>query len=86
MEAFEKELTHIINRHNIDSMAGMPDFLLARMICRMIEALGPSIEQTLDWHGRSSVYHPSTNAPLERCTVEHTLRGVVGSSGGENAR
>jgi hypothetical protein len=64
MEAFEKELTHLINRHSIENMADMPDFLLAGMICRMIEAMGPSIKKTLDWHGCDSVCHPSPNAEL----------------------
>ena len=58
MEAFEKELIHLINRHSIESMADMPDYVLAGMICRMIEAMGPSIKKTLDWHGCSSVCHP----------------------------
>ena len=40
MEEFEKELTHLINRHSIENVADVPDFLLAGMICRMIEALG----------------------------------------------
>ena len=63
MEAFEKELTTLINRHSIENVADVPDFILAGMICRMIEAMGPSIKKTLDWHGCSSVCHPSPNAP-----------------------
>jgi hypothetical protein len=61
MEAFENELTNLINQHCIENVADMPDFLLARMICRMIEAMGPSIKQALDWHGCDSVCHPSPN-------------------------
>ena len=61
MEAFEKELTTLINRHSIENVVDMPDFLLAGMICRMIEAMGPSIKKTLDWHGCSSACHPSPN-------------------------
>jgi hypothetical protein len=63
MEAFEKELRHLINRHSIENVADMPDFLLARMICGMIEAMGPSIKKTLDWHGCNSVCHPAA-API----------------------
>ena len=51
MESFEKELTELLNKHNIENAVDMPDFLLAAMICRMIEAMGPSIKETLDWHG-----------------------------------
>jgi len=61
MEAFEKELTHLINRHSIEDVADVPDFVLAGMICRMIEAMGTSINKTLDWHGRDSVFHPNNS-------------------------
>lgn len=57
MQEFEKELTSLINRHSIENVADMPDFLLAAMICRMIEAMGPSIKKTLDWHVGDSVCH-----------------------------
>jgi hypothetical protein len=61
-EEFEKELTHLINRYSIENMADMPDFLLARMLCAMIESMGPTVKATLDWHGCSSVCHPSPNS------------------------
>ena len=61
-EAFEKELTHLINRHSIENVVDVPDFILARMICRMIEAMGLSIKKALDWHGCNSVGHPLPNA------------------------
>jgi len=57
VKAFQEELTHLINRHSIENIADMPDFILADMICRMIEAIGPKVKQTLDWHGCSSVCH-----------------------------
>jgi hypothetical protein len=68
MEAFEKELTHLINRHSIENVVDMPDYLLAEMICRMIEAMGPSIKKTLNWHGCDSVCHPSPNVKGEAQT------------------
>ena len=64
-EAFENELTTLINRHSIENVPDMPDFLLAGMICRMIEAMGPSIKKTLDWHGCSSVCHPVPNTEAQ---------------------
>jgi len=67
MEAFEKELTQLINRYSIESMADMPDFLLAGMICRIIEAMGPSIKSALDWHGCDSVCHPAPIVGGEEC-------------------
>jgi hypothetical protein len=61
METFEKELAHLINHHSIENMVDMPDFLLARMICCIIKAIGPSIKSTLNWYGVDSVCHPSPN-------------------------
>jgi len=65
MEAFEKELEALINRHSIENEADMPDFLLAKMICDMVRAMGPSIKRTLDWYGVDSVCHPKH--PTEPC-------------------
>jgi len=64
MEEFEKELTELLNKYSIENVVDMPDFLLAGMICRMIEAMGPSIKNTLDWHGCDSVCHPSPNTGI----------------------
>ena|GEM_PF-4902117 len=80
MEEFEKELTELLNKYSIENVVDMPDFLLAGMICRMIEAMGPSIKNTLDWHGCDSVCHPSPNATGEGRGIPRTLDPVVGSS------
>lgn len=61
-EKFVKELEGLINKHSIENVADVPDFILARMICRMIEAMGPSIKKTFDWHGCNSVCHPQPNS------------------------
>jgi hypothetical protein len=58
MDDFEKELTTLINKHSVENKVGMPDFILAKMICNMIEAMGPSIKLALDWHGCDSICHP----------------------------
>lgn len=68
MEEFKKELEQLINKHSIEAIADMPDFLLAEMICGMIEAMGPSIKRTLDWHGCSSVCH---RGPMDRKEAPH---------------
>jgi len=65
MKNFEKELTSLINRHSIENVADMPDYLLAEMICRMIRAIGPSVKNTLDWHGCYIVCPPSPESRLE---------------------
>lgn len=82
MEAFEKELEELINKHSIENTVDMPDFVLAGMVCRMIEAMGPSIKKNLDWHGCDSVCHPLPNAPAEaRCKASPP----AGCSAGGNA-
>ena len=58
---FISELTALINRHSIENKADVPDYILARMICGFIDAIGPQIKATLDWHGCNSVCHPSPN-------------------------
>jgi hypothetical protein len=49
MENFKKELTQLINKHSIENKIDMPDFILAEMLCRMIEAMGPSIKSNIRW-------------------------------------
>ncbi|HUT60192.1 MAG TPA: hypothetical protein VNA25_20285 [Phycisphaerae bacterium] len=90
MEAFEKELTYLINQHSIENVADMPDFLLAGMICRMIEAVGPSVKNTLDWYGVDSVCHPAPNKgneiPAWVSRLEKTTSGHVYHCSGFEAR
>jgi hypothetical protein len=64
MEGFEKGLTDLINRHSIENVVDMPDYLLSEMICRMINAMGPGIKKTLDWHKCDSTCHPSPETNL----------------------
>jgi len=55
---FEKELEHLINKHCIENMLDMPDFIIAEMIVKFLRAVGPSVKKNLDWHGCDSVCHP----------------------------
>jgi hypothetical protein len=60
----------LINRYSVENVVDMPDFLLAEMICRMIEATGSSVKKTLDWHGCDSVCHHRQPGALEgRCVM-----------------
>ena len=47
---FQKELEVLINKHNLEEIADMPDYLLADAICRIIEAIGPRIKAQFDKH------------------------------------
>lgn len=55
---FKEELAELINKHCIENKCDVPDFILADMICNIIEGMGGSIKKTLDWHGCDSVCHP----------------------------
>jgi hypothetical protein len=65
-KSFRNELTTLINRHSIDAMVGMPDFVLSKMLCRIIRAMEPGIKKTLDWHGCDSVCHPLNSVHPEK--------------------
>lgn len=78
MEEFEKELEQLINKHSIENVVDMPDFVLAQMICRMIEAMGPSLKRNLDWHGCNSTCHPTPNTEVTTpSTVAEVARGMA---------
>jgi len=50
-KSFNDELKDLINRYSVENHINMPDFILADMICRMIEVMGISIKKNLNWHG-----------------------------------
>lgn len=58
MEKFKDELRILINNHSIENKCDMPDFILAEMICNIIESAGKCIKKNLDWHGCDSICHP----------------------------
>lgn len=37
---FEKELTQLINKHSIENILDMPDFLIAEMLVNIINSIG----------------------------------------------
>ena len=57
-DKFIKELTELINKHSIENICDVPDFLLAEMVWMFIATQGIAIKKTLDWHGCDSVCHP----------------------------
>jgi hypothetical protein len=46
MKSFEVELKDLINKHSVENVVNMPDYILSNMICRMIELIGSNIKQT----------------------------------------
>ena len=66
MKKFKKELAVLINKHSIENVCDMPDFLLAEMIVNIIQGIGRPLKTCLDWHGCDSVCHPAHNQPIYR--------------------
>ena len=60
MKEFEKELTNLINKHSIENIANMPDFLLSKMICEIIEVIGPNIKKSFNFQGYHIINKHST--------------------------
>ena len=65
MTDFEDELRQLINKHGMENKCDMPDFIMAGMIVRFIDAVGVKIKSTLDWHGCNSVCHPKGETETE---------------------
>lgn len=55
---FEQELTELINKHSVENLVDMPDFILSQLLCNVILAIGNPVKNTLDWHGCDSICHP----------------------------
>ena len=66
MEEFEKELTVLINKHSVENVVDMPDFLLARLLVSVVIAIGDPVKASLDWHGTDSVCHPNLSSEHQR--------------------
>lgn len=39
MDNFEEALRRIINAHSVDNRLGIPDFILAKFVCKYIDSL-----------------------------------------------
>jgi hypothetical protein len=55
---FKERLRELINMHSVENIVDMPDFLMAEMLCGIIETIGANVKLNLDWHGCNSVCHP----------------------------
>jgi hypothetical protein len=50
-QAFEKELTAVLNSHSIDALCNIPDYLLAEYIVRSLDSLQKMNRATTIWRG-----------------------------------
>lgn len=46
---FEEELTKLINRHSIENVGNIPDYMLAADVCDYIERLGELMKARDKW-------------------------------------
>lgn len=47
---FQKDLKDLINRHSIENLADMPDFIMARMIAGVLHSIGKAVKRNTKWH------------------------------------
>lgn len=50
-EKFKEELTTLINRHSMENVANIPDYMMAELIVDFIGTLGPLIKKRDRWMG-----------------------------------
>jgi hypothetical protein len=56
---FRNELEKLINKHSIEGVVNMPDFILADMICKMLDDIGESVKKRDTWLGyRNRILRP----------------------------
>jgi len=58
MSTFKEELRKLINIHCVENLVGMPDYLLAEMLCGVIYVAGSSIKRTLCRYDIDNVGNP----------------------------
>jgi hypothetical protein len=54
MEEFERELTSLINKHNLDSISNTPDYIIAKAMIGFYSTLSESIAARSKWFNLSS--------------------------------
>jgi len=70
-KTFEQELTSLINRHSIENLCGIPDFILAEMITGFIKSMNDPLMKTLKWYGFDLEKHST----IKEKDHEFTQRG-----------
>jgi hypothetical protein len=45
---FQEELADLINCHSIENQVNLPDYLLAEILCGIIDGIGPSMRKHMD--------------------------------------
>ena len=48
---FQKDLEHLINKHSLESLLGMPDFIMAEMLTDILGTIAYKTEKANVWSG-----------------------------------
>lgn len=52
MDAFERELEQLLNRHSMENDSDTPDFVLARYLVECLGAWNAAVQHRENWYGR----------------------------------
>lgn len=50
-DALEHDLAAVLNRHGVDTVTNTPDFILAALLVKVLEAFGGANADNDAWHG-----------------------------------
>ena len=67
MDAFEKDLEGLLNRHSRENESNTPDFVLARYLVGCLHAWNAGLTAREEWYGRPMhvAAHPSVSGPKD---------------------
>jgi len=54
MDEFQRELSALINKHNIESISNTPDYILAMYLRNCLDAWNVAVQQRETWYGRDA--------------------------------
>jgi len=91
---FQKELANLINCHSIENLVDLPDYLLAEILCSIIDGIGPSMRKHMDQYEVDGPWYilfddkakyigrtvskDITRAHWQKCANDRDSKGYVG--------
>src|SRR4249920_1833933 len=70
LDAFEKDLEHLLNKHSMENDSNTPDFILARYLVECLHAWNEGILARETWYGRKIESISSINQSGEKNATE----------------
>lgn len=53
MDAFEKDLEHLLNKHSMENDSNTPDFILAHFLVECLQCWNDAVPARENWYGRT---------------------------------